>query len=151
MKGGDTSIMDIEKAKPSKGGDAKPWIHYVKARIARLPKAKSFLFSFLLLTLQFLSINDQAFSGMLSWTKDSGQAMGYRIHYGESCNDLKSFIDVGNVYQYSINSMPLDEDKSYCLAVKAYNKSIESPFSNTVYWTSSDNTPPSPPMEVRAQ
>lgn len=144
--------MDIEKAKPSKGGDAKPWVQLTNVRIARLPKARSFLFAFLLLfILPVLSVNDQAFSGMLSWTEDSGQATGYRIHYGESCNDLKSFIDVGNVSQYSINSMPLIENKSYCLSVKAYNKSTESPFSNTVYWTSSDNTPPLPPMEVRAQ
>jgi hypothetical protein len=144
--------MDIEKAKPSKGGDAKPWVQLANVRIARLPKARLFLLTFLLLIiLPVLWVNNQAFSGMLSWTIDSGGVTGYKIYYGESCNNLQSFIDVGNVTQYSINTLPLNENKSYCLAVKAYNKSIESPFSNKVPWTSSDNTPPAPPTEVRAQ
>ena len=147
-----TPNMDIEKAKPSKGGDAKPWVQIINMRIARLPKVKSLFFAFLfLLTLPFFSLNDQAFSGMLSWALDSGQATGYKIYFGENCNNLQTFIDVGNVSQYAINSMPLNENKSYCLAVKAYNQSIESPFSNTVNWTTSDNTPPSPPTEVKAQ
>ena len=143
--------MEIEKAKPSKGGDAKPWVQHINVRIARLPKARSFIFAFLLFILPVLTVNGIAFSGMLSWTMDSGEVTGYKIYYGETCSNLKSFIDVGNVTQYWINTLPLNENKSYCLAVKAYNKSIESPLSNTVSWTSSDNTPPSPPMEVRAQ
>ena len=144
--------MDIEKAKPSKGGDAKPWVQLTNVRIARLPKVKTLFFAFLfLLTLHFLSLNDQAFSGMLSWKLDSGQATGYKIYFGESCNDLQTFKDVGNVSQYAIDSMPLNENKSYCLAVKAYNQSTESPLSNTVNWNTSDNTPPAPPTEVRAQ
>jgi hypothetical protein len=144
--------MDIEKAKPSKGGDAKPWVQLINIRIARLPKVKSLFFAFLFLTtLPFLGLNDQAFSGILSWTLDSGQATGYRIYFGESCNNLQTFIDVGDVSQYTLNNMPLSENKSYCFAVKAYNQSIESPFSNTVNWTTADNTPPSPPTEVKAQ
>lgn len=143
--------MEIEKAKPSKGGDAKPWVQPVNVRTARLPKARSFIFAFLLFILPVLTVNGVAFSGMLSWTMDSGEVTGYKIYYGETCNNLQRFIDVGNVTRYWINTLPLNENKSYCLAVKAYNKSIESPLSNTVSWTSSDNTPPSPPMEVRAQ
>ena len=143
--------MEIEKAKPSQGGDAKPWVHSAIFRTARLPKFKSFLFYFLLSTLTVFEGYNQAFAGVLTWTTDSGQVTGYRVYYGESCNDIRSFIDVGNVSQYSINTMPLNENKSYCFAVKAYNQSMESPFSNTVYWTSSDNTPPSPPSEVKAQ
>jgi hypothetical protein len=144
--------MDIEKAKPSKGGDAKPWIQFPNARIARLPKVRSLFFAFLfLLTFPFLSLNDQAFSGMLTWTLDSGQATGYKIYFGENCNNLQNSIDVGNVSQYAIDTMPLNENQSYCLAVKAYNQSTESPLSNTVYWTASDNTPPAPPTEVKAE
>jgi hypothetical protein len=144
--------MEIEKAKPSKGGDAKPWVQLANVRTARLPKARLFIFAFiLLLILPVLNVNDQAFSGMLSWTVDSGEVTGYKIYYGVSCDNLQSFIDVGNVSQYWIDSLPLNENKSYCLAVKAYNQSTVSPFSNKVSWTSSDNTPPSPPMEVRAQ
>jgi len=143
--------MEIEKAKPSKGGDAKPWVHFANVRIARLPKFKSLFLSFLLLTFTVLGGNDQVLAGMLSWTESSGLATGYRIYYGESCNDLRNSIDVGNVRQYSLNVIPLNETKSYCLAVKAYNNSQESPFSNSVLWTASDNTPPSPPIEVKAQ
>jgi hypothetical protein len=143
--------MEIEKAKPSQGGDAKPRVHSAIDRTARLPKFKSFLFYFLLLTLTVFEGYNQAFAGVLSWTTDSGQVTGYRVYYGENCNDMRSFIDVGNVSQYFINTMPLIENKSYCFAVKAYNQSMESPFSNTVYWTSSDNTPPSPPSDVKAQ
>jgi hypothetical protein len=144
--------MDIEKAKPSKGGDAKPWVQLANVRIARLPKARLFLFAFLsIIIMPVFNLNDQAFPRMLTWTIDSGGVTGYKIYYGESCNNFQSFIDVGNVTQYSINTLPLSENKSYCLAVKAYNHSVESPFSNTVYWTTSDNTPPAPPTEVRAQ
>jgi len=144
--------MEIEKAKPSKGGDAKPWVQLANVRIARLPKARLFLFAFLsIIIMPVFNVNDQAFSRMLTWTIDSGGVTGYKIYYGESCNNFQSFIDVGNVTQYSINTLPLNENKSYCLAVKAYNKSIESPYSNKVSWTSSDNTPPAPPIEVRAQ
>jgi hypothetical protein len=143
--------MDIEKAKPSKGGDAKPWAQATKVWTARLPKCKKSILLLLLLIFSVLGGPQNTLANNLSWTVSSGQALGYRIYYGENCNDLRNYINVGNVYQHSLNSMPLNENKSYCFAVKAYNKLEESPFSNSVTWTASDNTPPSPPIEVKAQ
>jgi hypothetical protein len=143
--------MDIEKAKPSKGGDAKPWIQAAKVWTARLPKCEKCILILVLLGFSVLCGHQNALANILSWTISSEQTLGYRIYYGENCNDLRSFINVGNVFQYSLNSMPLEENKSYCFAVKAYNNSEESPFSNSVCWTTSDNTPPLPPVDIIAK
>jgi hypothetical protein len=99
----------------------------------------------LILTLTVLISMKSVYAKDLIWEASSGDVAGYKIFYGTSVNDYSSVIDVGNTLQYSLDSIPLAEGKTYYFIVKAYNSKGESAESNSISYTLGDATPPLPP------
>jgi hypothetical protein len=88
----------------------------------------------------------------LAWDPVSG-ATGYRLHYGTASGNYASNIDATN--QTTITVLGLTDGVTYFFAVKAYNSSTTSAFSNEVSAvpTSSpspfpDTTPPAQPKNL---
>lgn len=59
------------------------------------------------------------FDGNLHWSPVYG-ASGYIVFWGENLNSLLFKKDVGNVTQYPLSSLPLDQSRPYYFRVKAY-------------------------------
>lgn len=87
----------------------------------------------------------------LAWDPSSGTVTGYRIYYGQSSGVYPSNKEVGNVTQYSLSGLGLEENKTYHFVVRAYNDVGESGNSNEVSWSVPDTTAPLPPQGVAAQ
>jgi predicted phage tail protein len=87
----------------------------------------------------------------LVWDASSGDVTGYRVYYGLSQGSYPNSQSVGNVTEYGLTSLPLEEKKTYYFVVRAYNGAGESGDSNAVSWLVPDMTPPSPPQGVTAQ
>lgn len=90
-------------------------------------------------------------ASQLTWDASSGVVTGYRIYYGTSSGVYSGMEEVGNVLQYPLSSLPLQEKTTYYLVVKAYNASGESAPSNEVTWYCPDSTPPAPPVNLSRQ
>jgi hypothetical protein len=87
----------------------------------------------------------------LAWDASSGDTTGYRVYYGLSHGSHPNSQSVGNVTEYTLGSLPLEEKSTYYFVVRAYNGAGESGDSNEVSWLVPDRTPPSPPQGVTAQ
>lgn len=98
-----------------------------------------------------MALTLQASAAKLAWDPSTGDVQGYRLYYGTSASNYTNNVNVGNVTEYNIDSLPLQEGVTYYFAVKAYNAAGESAFSNQVSWTRGDTTPPDPPQGVSAK
>jgi hypothetical protein len=84
----------------------------------------------------------------LVWEPSSGDVDGYRIYYGTTSGQYQNSKDVGDVTEYPLTGLPLEEQKTYYLSTRAYNGAGESGNSNEVSWTVPDSTPPLPPIGI---
>jgi len=101
-------------------------------------------FFFLLI---FWFIQGQAIAQpLLIWDASTGEVDGYRIYYGTIQGQHPYNKDLGNVTQYHVLDLPLQEKTTYFFVITAYNAAGESPPSNEVPWTVPDATPPAPPQ-----
>ena len=91
-----------------------------------------------------------AYAEILVWDPSTGTVDGYRIHYGTSQNNFDNSVDVGNVTEYSLDSLSLAENVTYYYVVTAFNEAGDSDRSNVVSFTPGDTTPPSPPAGLVA-
>ena len=87
----------------------------------------------------------------LVWDPSSGTVTGYRIYYGQSQGSHPNSQDVGNVTQYLLRNLSLEEKKTYYFVARAYNGAGESGDSNEVSWLVPDMTAPLPPQGVTAE
>lgn len=71
----------------------------------------------------------------LAWDSSSGNIDGYIIFYAEQSvlTNPSTQINAGNVVQYTVTN--LTPGHTYYFAVKAYNSSEQSPFSNEIFFT----------------
>jgi predicted phage tail protein len=90
----------------------------------------------------------QVFAATLAWNASSGDVTGYRIYYGTAQATLTQSKNVGNVTQYSLDTLPLTEKQTYYFVTRAYNAVGESGNSNMVSWTVPDYTAPMPPQGI---
>jgi len=87
----------------------------------------------------------------LVWDPSSGDVTGYRVYYGLSQGSHPNSESVGNVTEYPLSSLPLEENKTYYFVTRAYNGAGESGDSNEVSWHVPDMTAPLPPQGVTAE
>jgi hypothetical protein len=87
----------------------------------------------------------------LVWDASTGTVDGYNVYYGTSATNPSESVNVGNVTQYSIDSLPLSENVQYYLSVSAYNTAGESDPCAPVAYTPADTTPPTPPVGLVAE
>ena len=87
----------------------------------------------------------------LTWGASSGTIVGYRIYYGLSSGKYTGMEEIGNVTQYPLAELPLQEKTTYYLAVTAFNNNGESKASNEIAYYCPDSTPPSPPQGLSKQ
>jgi len=99
----------------------------------------------------FLGFAANSFGESLKWDVSSGEVAGYKVYYGNSQGNYPNSLDVGNVTQCPLNSLPLKESMTYYFVVTAYNTAGESGYSIFISWTPGDNTPPLPPIGLKAE
>ena len=85
----------------------------------------------------------------LSWKASTGEVDGYKIYYGTDSVSPSNKVTVGNVTSYSIDKLPMVENKQYFFCVSAYNQVGESKQSASVAYTPADCTPPFPPVGLK--
>jgi fibronectin type 3 domain-containing protein len=110
-------------------------------------KLITLLIGFFVLTL--LAPHLYSAESMLSWDAVTGDVTGYKIYYGTSSGSYFYSKDAGNVTQYPLANLFLEEGTTYYFVVRAYNASGESESSNeTSYAVPSpgDTTPPLAPQ-----
>lgn len=103
------------------------------------------------------------FGETLIWEPSTGTVSGYYLYYGKQKENPPqggAFSDVvdassvgkititGNVPESSIDSLTLTANEYYCFAVKAFNDSGESDYSDYLVYVPNDTIPPSPPSGV---
>jgi len=90
------------------------------------------------------------FTATLVWDPSKGVVDGYKVYWGTSRSNPTNNIDVGPRAAYNLNLLPLSEGVTYYISVSAYNSAGESARCTPVVFTPNDNTPPSPPVGLRA-
>lgn len=107
------------------------------------------------LLIPLLAAGGESFAGNvnLAWDSVAG-ATGYRVHYGTSTGNYSASVDAMSATTVTV--FGLTDGTTYFFAVKAYNSSSTSAFSNEVSAipTSSpspfpDTTPPAPPKNLK--
>jgi hypothetical protein len=106
---------------------------------------------FILIIVLLLSAYPVYAATQLTWDASTGTVSGYRIYYGTSSGVYTGAEDVGNVTQYPLSNLPLVEETTYYIIVKAYNSAGESSPSNMVTYYCPDSTPPVPPQNLSKQ
>ena len=101
-----------------------------------------------LLTFSFFIPNAILAENKLAWNSSSGEVNGYRIYYGTIKGNPQNNIDVGDVTEYSLDNIVLQENSIYYFVARAYNSAGESGDSNEVSWRVPDMTAPAPVQEV---
>jgi len=66
----------------------------------------------------------------LTWNAVAGDVTGYKIYYGGTIGDYTNCKNAGNVTEYSLDALGLDENETYYFVVRAYNDYGESTNSN---------------------
>jgi len=98
---------------------------------------------FVLFVISFV-ISSTVFAGgiQLAWDSSPDPVSGYRLYYGTSSGNYTKSMDVGKVTTYTLPG--LQDGLLYYIAVRAYNDSEESNYSNEVFGVSEpdDTTPP---------
>jgi len=87
----------------------------------------------------------------LVWDPSSGTVDGYKVYYGTSATNPSKSVNVGDVTQYPVDSLPLSENVQYYICVSAYNTAGESAPCAPVAYTPADTTPPTPPVGLVAE
>ena len=113
----------------------------------------------ILVVLVPLAVSGNALAGQLSLAWDPvPNATGYRLHYGIGSRNYSSSIDAQNSTTVTVPG--LTDGARYYFAVKAYNSTTTSDFSNEVSGVvpasaatsnpfTPDTTPPAPPQGLR--
>ena len=104
----------------------------------------------LMLIMVFIAISVSS-AATLVWDASTGTVDGYNVYYGTSATNPSESVNVGNVTQYSIDSLPLSENVQYYFCVSAYNTAGESDPCAPVAYTPADTTPPQPPAGLAAE
>jgi len=100
----------------------------------------------LLLLLFLFCFTETSIAARLVWDPPSeGVPTGYNVKYGQSSELPETVVNVGNVTEYYLDNAPLVESTTYYFWVTAYNEVAESLPAGPVSYTTTDNTPPSPP------
>lgn len=101
-----------------------------------------------------LAITNMCFADdILKWDS-AGEVSGYKIYYGTSQGNYPNSVDVGNVDQYSMLKLPLENGIRYYFVVRAYIDDGESGNSNALSYiigSPVDTTPPFMPQGVTAE
>ena len=71
---------------------------------------------------------------MLAWDPSMDEVAGYKIYFGTEYGQYPGNVDVGNVTEFSIAKLNLQNDRNYFITVRAYDKIGESEDSNVVSW-----------------
>jgi hypothetical protein len=66
----------------------------------------------------------------LIWEPNSDHVLGYRVYYHERLGQYPPGVNVGQVTQYPLSSLPLEEGKVYDFVTTAYDDGGESQFSS---------------------
>lgn len=90
-----------------------------------------------------LTHTSSSFADILSWDANSEEDLaGYNLYYDTSSPNNGSVVDVGNVTDYSLNNLNLNEDEIYYLVLTSYDTSgNESGFSEEVSFFPDDEIP----------
>ncbi len=81
----------------------------------------------------------------LTWNAVAGDVTGYKIYYGKTIGDYANFKNAGNVTEYHVEALGLDENETYYFVIRAYNDYGESSASNYIEFDTSllsDSIPP---------
>ena len=84
----------------------------------------------------------------LVWNPSSGVVTGYRIYFGPTVGNYPDFKEVGNVTEYPLSGLPLQESNTYFIIARAFNSAGESGDSNYIPWKVPDMTSPAPVQGV---
>ncbi len=106
--------------------------------------------SFIAVLITYFSLISFCSAATLVWDASTGTVDGYKVYYGTSATNPSESVNVGNVTQYAIDSLPLSENVQYYFCVSAYNTAGESDPCAPVAYTPSDTTPPTPPIGLVA-
>jgi hypothetical protein len=118
-------------------------------------QTRSPLVRVLALLIPLLAASGSSFAGNVNLAWDPvATATGYRLHYGTSSGNYASSVDAKN--QTTITVFGLTDGTTYFFAVKAYNSTTTSNFSNEVSAVPAsspnpfpDTTPPAQPKNLR--
>jgi hypothetical protein len=91
-----------------------------------------------------------SFAATLVWDPSRGVVDGYIVHWGTNRYSPSEKVDVGPRAAYNLDRLPLSEGVTYYISVSAYNAAGESDRCPPVVYTPGDNTPPAPPVGLRA-
>ena len=91
-----------------------------------------------------------SFAATLVWDPSRGVVDGYIVHWGTNRDNPTENIDVGPRVAYNLDLLPLSEGITYYISVSAYNSAGESARCSPLVYTLGDNTPPAPPIGLRA-
>ena len=96
----------------------------------------------LMLTVISLILTSSSFGARLSWDANSeGDLAGYNLYYGSLSQNYSSVVDVGNVTDYNLHNLNLNEGVTY-MALTSYDTSgNESGFSEEVDYFAEYETP----------
>ncbi len=109
---------------------------------------QGFLLVVLFLIFPFLTYADQT----IAWDASPDDITGYRIYFsGKQGGPYSENKNVGNVTQYPLSNIELEEGKLYYLVVRAYSDAGESENSNEISCITEDKTPPVPPEGITAE
>ncbi len=112
---------------------------------------KNLVKAYIMIVVLLLSVYSAYAGTMLTWDASTGTVTGYRIYYGISSGNYTGIEEAGNVTQYSLTNLPLQEETTYYFVVRAYNDAGESEPSNEVTYYCPDSTPPVPPQGLSRQ
>ncbi|MFW5640369.1 MAG: fibronectin type III domain-containing protein, partial [Thermodesulfobacteriota bacterium] len=94
----------------------------------------------------FLAVDAASAGPKLTWDPSTGDVTGYKLYYGDNSGAYDQQMDVGNQLECALSDLSTKDETKYYFAVKAYNDTGESDFSNEVSWESGDSTPPITPQ-----
>ncbi|CAN2042464.1 hypothetical protein GMMP15_830015 [Candidatus Magnetomoraceae bacterium gMMP-15] len=87
-------------------------------------------------------------SEFLGWDTASDNIIGYRIYYGKKSGEYTYSKELGNVLEYPMSKLNLEDDTTYYFVIKAYNSETESEPSEELSWTTGNYTSPITPQGV---
>jgi hypothetical protein len=97
-----------------------------------------------------LCLTTSIWAATLVWDPNTDQVDGYKVHYGTNQSSLSQIVDVGNVTQYNLDQLPLQEQVEYFFSLSAYNAAGDSGTTTPLGYTPADTTPPAPPTGLEA-
>jgi hypothetical protein len=97
-----------------------------------------------------LCLTTSIWAATLVWDPNTDQVDGYKVHYGTNQSSLSQIVDVGNVTQYNLDQLPLQEQVEYFFSLSAYNAAGDSGTTTPLSYTPADTTPPAPPTGLEA-